>query len=338
MIKKLKNFLFEQEETSNSRNPRRDKKGHQRQIGNEAEDNNQLGYAMAAVLILIVLFIVWPPPPRVIIDPETLCPAEEQHISGKTYILMDFSEPLSKGQQNELKGLIKVASENLKKRERLTISHMEPDPNNPSSSLPNLCNPVDPNYIEDAVGRGVDEGKDCPAIIAGEFTFHRRVGEETRQNLRDFCKKRSELGKKIENAGEFIPRGNPEQSRSYIVGSIEDIMINANGEPSSVPTRLVVFSDMVQNARWFSQYRDEDWTIERLRQERQKAANMGMPPEHVFSEVLLCYQSSRYIGNGARRKGKHKKMWEDYFEEAHIFKPIESGGCTGVLKYLMDTK
>ncbi len=343
MIKKLKSFLFEQEETANNRGSRRDGNDRQRRNENEEENNNKFGYIMVAVFVPITLLIFWignKENAEISLNDRTLCPTEERHISGKTYILMDLSEPLSKNQKTELKNLIKVASENLKRHERLSISRMEPDSNNPRVPLVDLCNSVDLDGIENAVGRSINASEHCPAIIKKTFQFHRRYGPETQERIRKICKNQDDLNKIIERAIETVPQINVEQPYSYIIGGIEDIMIDAGGEPRGVPTRLVVFSDMLQNAAWFSQYGNhEEWTINNLMRRRENTDKMGAAPEHTFSKVLLCYQPNKHIGNNVKRLKKHKKMWEEYFEyfveRTENFKPIDFGGCTEATESLM---
>ncbi len=341
MIKKLRSFLFKQEEAANNKSLRRGGK-ERRRNGSEAEDKDKFGYVVIAIFVPITLLIFWvgsKENAEIRLNNKTLCPAEEQHISGKTYILMDLSEPLRKGQQSELKNLIEVASNHLKRHERLSISSMSPNQKSPRVPIVDLCNPVDLDSIENAVGRSIN-ASDCPAIIKKTFKFHRRYGPETQERVQKICKNQDDLNKIIEYAIETVPQTNAEQSHSYIIGSIEDIMIDAGGEPRDVPTRLIIFSDMLQNADWFSQYGNyQEWTIDNLKRRRKNADKMGAAPEHTFSKVLLCYQPNKHIGNNVKRRKKHKKMWEEYFEyfveRTENFKPIDSGGCTEETEALM---
>ncbi|WP_423905712.1 hypothetical protein [Candidatus Spongiihabitans sp.] len=354
MMEKLKSFLFEQEEADNNTNSHNGKKRRRGRRQGEMDrrrrieeaggnDYNKWGYALIAVFVPITLLILWLSNKQNVeipLNDFTLCPADERHISRKTYILMDLSEPLSELQQGELQKLIEVASENLQKHERISISRMEPDPDNPRVPLFNLCNSVDIKSITDAVGRSVYPKKDCHDIINKKFKFHPRVGDPTRERIRGICKDRDDLNKKIKDAVKTVPGGNTEQKRSYIIGSIEDIISDASGGPRDVPIRLIVFSDMIQNANWFSQYREQhgSWTIDNINQRRKKYApdHMKTPPKNNFDEVLLCYQpSSHTILKRAEKKNAHRGMWKEYFKGS-IFLPVTLGGCPDAIAKMME--
>ncbi len=342
-MQKIKNFLFEQEETSDDRNFHRGgrrPRGRNQNTDKTQDANDKWAWGFLIVLIPVVLFIVVSSrqTAEVPLNSLTLCPADEKHISGKTYILMDFSEPLSDPQRDTLRDLLKVASKNLKKHERLSISSMRSNPQRPREHRLDLCNPVDLENIRDTFGRSVDADKNCPDIIAKTFPFHNRVGKENRDRILATCKRFAEVKKNAEAAAEGVPSTNPEQLRSYIIGSIEDIMADANSDSNKAPTRFIAFSDMLQNAKWFSQYEKQhgEWTIDNIRKRREKhaPANMQTPAEHAFDEVLLCYLPNNFIGT-AKRRNAHRRMWRDYFKKAGTFKFLELGGCVNEVKSIM---
>ena len=332
MIKKLKDLLFEPEEPSH-----RTRKSHQPRTqgeGEYAEDNvNKWGYVLIAVFAFIVLYIILSSSQKseVSLD-KSLCPVKD--IAGTTYILMDFSLQLSDEQRSDLQALIEKTSENLKQHERLSISRMHPDRNNTRVHLFDFCNPIYSDSIKDIAGRSIDPEQDCPAIIAKTFKFHPRVGEVNRERIYKICENRAKLDKKIKDAVKTIPERNNEQSRSYIIGSIEDVVRDANSGSGDFPKRLVVFSDMLQNADWFSQYkkRHGEWTLDNINQRRKNAPqHMKTPPENNFSEVLLCYQSNRDTDRILKRTGQknsHRSMWKDYFAGSDTFRTADPGGCS----------
>lgn len=340
MIEKLKDLLFEPEETYSVRKSRQRRSSEERETENNSD--NKWGYFLMVVFVPIALLVIWSGNKtsiKIPINPVSLCPNDSQHIVDTTYILIDLSESLSREQRNELQTSIEVASENLQKYGRLSISHMQPDLNNPRDHLSDLCNSADLEDIKNAVGRSVDPSRDCPNIINGEFIFHNRVGKTMRDHIRNICKNLGDLDKKIKDAISTIPQTNPEQARSYIIGSIEDVMTDADSIPSTTPTRLVIFSDMLQHADWFSQYRKRHgaWTMDNINQRRKKYAPdlMKTPPQNNFDEVLLCYQpNSHAILKSAENRNAHRTMWKDYFKDS-IFSHVDWGGCPSAIANMM---
>lgn len=338
MIEKLKGFLFEPEETPDSR---RESRQRIRLGESDTENKNKWGYVLIFVFIPITLLIIWlalKTNLEIPLNPVSLCPNEQHNIIGTTYILIDFSEPLSKRQRNELRTLIVKTSASLQKHERLSISRMEPDRKNTRVSLHDFCNPADLENIKKAVGRSIDPKRDCPAIVKKEFPFPKRVGEATSKLIHNICKNLDDLDKKVEDVIRMIPPINFEEPRSYIIGSIEDVMTDANDSPSGT-RRLVVFSDMLQHADWFSQYekRHGAWTMDNIEQRRKKYApnHMKTPPQNNFDEVLLCYQPNGHaILKSARNKNAHRAMWKGYFKGSKFFH-VNLGGCPGTIANMM---
>ncbi len=331
MTKKLKDLLFEAEEP-----PHRTRKNHQpRSQGEGDEDNvNKWGYVLIVVFAFVALLIIWSGSQKSIevsLNESSLCPVED--LAGTTYILMDLSTSLSDRQRSDLQALIEKTSENLKQHERLSISRMEPDQNNARVHLFDFCNPTYSEDIKDIAGRSINP-KDCPAIIAKTFKFHPRVGEVNRERIYKICENRAKLDKKIKDAVKTIPERNNEQSRSYIIGSIEDVVRDANSGSGDFPKRLVVFSDMLQNADWFSQYkkRHGEWTLDNINQRRKNAPqHIKTPPANNFAEVLLCYQANAdtdKILKRAEQKNSHRAMWEGYFAGGGTFRTGDPGGCS----------
>ena len=331
-MNKLKDFLFESEEPL-----RRTRKNYRPRDQGAGDENhtNKWGYVLIAVFTCAALLIVWSSNQKNIevpLDKSSLCPLED--LAGTTYILMDLSNPLSDEQRSDLQASIEKASENLKQHERLSISRMEPDQNNARVHLLDFCNPTYSEDIKDIAGRSINPKQDCPAIIAKTFKFHPRVGEVNRERIYKICANRAKLDKKIEDAVKTIPETNHEQPRSYIIDSIEDVMRDANSRSGDFPKRLVAFSDMLQNADWFSQYKKQhgEWTLDNINQRRKNAPqHMKTPPKNNFSEVLLCYQENAdtdRILKRAEQKNSHRAMWKDYFAESNIFRTADPGGCS----------
>ncbi len=332
MIQKLEDFLFESGES-----PHRTRQNRQQGSQGEGDENhvNKWGYVLIAVFAFVALLIIWSGSQKSIevpLNKSSLCPLED--LAGTTYILMDLSNPLSEGQRSDLQALIEKTSENLSQYERLSISRMEPDQNNARVHLFDFCNPTYSEDIKDIAGRSINPKQDCPAILDKTFRFHPRVGEVNRERIYKICENRAKLDKKIEDAVKTIPEINHEQPHSYIIGSIEDVMRDANNGSGDFPKRLVAFSDMLQNADWFSQYKKQhgEWTLDNINQRRKNAPqHIKTPPANNFAEVLLCYQANADTDKILKRTGQknsHRSMWKDYFAGSDTFRTEDPGGCS----------
>ena len=268
------------------------------------------------------------------IKSSNLCPANDKYIVGRTFVHIDLTEPLNRQQRAALQAALRSVAVNLKTRERLIISQMQTDFAAPRKVVQDFCSP-DISRISTA-GKSVTRDQ-CPAIIAGGYRWARSVGEGLRQQIRRACEAYQKLQSQVVVAAERYAKVNVEQKKSYIIGGIEDVMHAANGKPINAPARLILFSDMLQNADWFSQYRtaSDEWTIERLKDLRIKTVNMGELPDNNLSEVLICYLPSAHRALAtAKSRNQHYKMWDEYFGRTKVFES-DADGCAIAAAELM---
>lgn len=326
MMSKIKNFLFEKKPAE--RKPSRPRTADvrtelKRSVQNpQAEKIDYRAYILIILLFVAAVGILLSGNSRTkySLDPVTLCPNEEEanFIPSRTYVLMDLSEPLG-GQQQALRGLINAASNSLEAREKIIIGRLQPNRGNSWKELSSFCSP-DLKSISDSFGRSISLEKDCPEIISKgkQYPWPLGTGQDLREQTRKICESYSRFQKKVRTASEVVPDDNPEEPRSYIVSAIEEIMHDANNAPNGTRRRLIVFSDMLQHAEWFSHYEESHapWTAEALKDRRKKASGLGSVPENKFDEILLCYLKTDnlkdYMKN-AKWEVAHKKMWPRYF-------------------------
>ena len=342
MMSKIKDFFLEK--NPDERKPSRPRTAAVRRPRGQSTQESQaekIDYQTYLVLGLLFVFAAAillsgnsrAKPP---LDPVTLCPADENHIPSRTYVLMDLSERLRPGQRHSLRRLIKASSNNLEAREQINISRLQSNQKRPRKELLSFCSP-DIGYIEKSVGERISPEDDCRRIVSGEFRWPPGIGQNTRRRIRTTCESYSELQKRAEQATKTVPDANPEESRSYIVRALEDIMHEANAARNGGRLRLIVFSDMLQNAEWFSQYIEshESWTTETLRDRRRNASGLGTEPENNFDEILLCYLRNDFIGTAEQRVA-HKKMWARYFSAPkRKFRDTTSNGCGSMAEFMM---
>ena len=267
-----------------------------------------------------------------------LCPANDKYVVGKTFVHIDLTESLNDQQRKALKAMLAAVARNLKTREHLFISQMRTDFDLPRQPVQDFCSP-DISRINNA-GKYVTH-EQCPAIVANKHRWAVSASDDLRQQIRRACAAYDKLQEQVTVAAEHYDEVNFEQKKSYIIGGIEDVMHAANGGPVNVPVRLILFSDMLQNADWFSQYNTavDDWTVEHLKTERNKMINMREVPDNNLSQVLVCYLPSAHRVLGpAKNLNQHKKMWREYFGKSKVFEWVDADGCAIAAKELMQSR
>lgn len=315
-----------------------------------------LGGGAILCFTLLVLSIIFSGPSSggnpIVVDPVTLCPISHHNLAHETYIHIDLSEKLTKEQRGWLQSLLTVAQNNkLPVHSLISISQMQTVSKAPRVEVQRFCIPEISEI--GAAGRSVTRD-DCEATATDEFWKQRKVRHVAR-NLREkitaACKSYLDMTTRIQQSAARYKNVSLEQDYSYIVGSIEDILhASKHAGDSRVPTRLIIFSDMLQNANWFSQYKTppDDWTIgnlEELRNSGQATKEIGgkpPPADLKFNQVLLCAIPSWYpVLASARSQNAHAAMWKDYFALRIVrpsrknFQFIAASGCAQAATGLM---
>lgn len=330
MIPKLKKLLLDERHQSERKSKQQAKpsKPAQRTSRKNSRRSPQTGnsrihpslYLIAVFSIAVVVFIVLGSKKTdVEIDlEETLCPTK-QHITRKTYLLIDLSETLLGTKRTALQNLLNVVAENLITREQLSISQMHANAYSPRREVQRFCNP-DLSDIEGGYGKRI-ASTDCKIIIADEFIWPPGFTDQRRQDIKNTCNVYTKIQEKVVEASDRYSQVNPAERHTYIVGSIEDIMHEVNEYDGRAANRLIIFSDMLQNANWFSQYpayHHGDWTFTNLAARRKNVAYMGAIPDNNFAEVLLCYLPNPGILNTAKKRRQHRQLWNRYFAPAKV--------------------
>ena len=324
-----------------------------------ANNNDSLvvgGIVCSAVIALAVMMLISTiVRGDVRVDPTTLCPLEVRNIPSKTYIHIDLSEPLVGEQRQWLQDLLGVAvaeDSSIEKYSYFSISQMQTVPIAPRVQVEVFCIP-DTRGIN-AAGKRVTKA-DCEEIAEDEFDWEekrnlRHVGGALKKEITQSCKSFVSLKERVHGTANRYKKVQFGQSRSYIVGGIEDVMHASDFEDKPrLPARLIMFSDMLQNAKWFSQYKTlaDDWSAKGLKKLRKSDAAIkemgGKPPPSSwkFNKVLLCYlPSAHHILASARNQKAHRKMWREYFHNkvyrANDFAEVNASACAEAAKQLME--
>lgn len=287
------------------------------------------------VLVLIILAILSTlrSSPEIPID-KNHCPIDDSKISGRVFVLMDLSNKLDDTVQSpDLRATLTAVATNLNAYEKLGISRMQANADVPRKQLgaafcsPNLSKLDDHGELV--------EREDCEEISKSgkRYKWHPNIAPKQQEEIRKVCEHYIDQSKKARDAAN-IPEEQGD-NRSYVVGAIEDLMVEA-ANSATTNLRLLIFSDMLQNSNWFSQYGDVSlWEIDKLLAAREtQNARMGPRPENPFQSVLVCYLSRPQLAT-ARNKIKHQELWADYFADTDDFLTAEEGLCADKAKAWM---
>lgn len=276
--------------------------------------------------------VICPNAPSPELDAVTLCPINKQEIKAQRNILLDFSDPLTEMEREQVVRLVQSSTQALGTYESISLSILQNNINAPRVEAANFCNPIDKEQIADEVGRSVAVNpQNCNKILGGDYSWPKRVSPETRKNIGQACRNIKTMEEKIQDLIAEIPdyKGKG-QSKSYIIRGIEDIIFQNRRMPGETPKYLTIFSDMLQNAEWFSQYRTKfpNWTIENLKTARRNAAYiLGEEPQNNVHHVRICYVQRKGVLSLYAHQNQHRKMWADYFKSSRIVEEREYTAC-----------
>jgi len=284
------------------------------------------------VVILCKEGVICPNPPSPELDAVTLCPINKQEIKAQRHILLDFSDPLTEMEREQVIRLVQSSTQALGTHESISLSILQNNINAPRVEAANFCNPIDKEQIADEVGRSMAvNSQTCNKILGGDYSWPKRVSRETRKSIGQACRNNKAMEEKIQDLIAEIPdRRGKGQSRSYIIRGIEDIIFQNRRMPGETPKYLTIFSDMLQNAEWFSQYRTKfpNWTIENLKTARRDATYiLGEEPQNNVHHVRICYVQRKGVLSLYAHQEQHRKMWADYFKSSQVVEEREYTSC-----------
>ena len=351
LLKKIKGLFVEDNQSL--------KKAQRNQASASKTDDEAMLFVLSGVAVLILAWVLITITNGADV-PETdehFCPIEPSQISGTTYALMDLSEKLDAEQSKDLEGMLEVAATRLQPYEKIDIRRMQSINRQPIARLTSFCSHnIDDFFLK--YGRRVNRD-DCEIIVAQDEVndnWDKSItSKNEREKIKEMCKIEIAQKKKATDAAQ-IPKRQGE-NRSYIIGAIErlaDGIHDGDGDDTKLqstptPTRLIIFSDMLQNAPWFSQYQKTNeqidatlWDSNRLLEEREKqnsVNNMGVRTKHEFNYILVCYLNNDILTGGKIKQ--HRKMWKEYFRKSGyvgaktIYATADYGECTTKTKYMM---
>ena len=263
---------------------------------------------LAAIAWGVAVFLERPSPtlPR---DAD-LCPAAGA-IAGRTAMLLDLRKPLSeRGRALLGEALRQVASE-LAANGELRVFALSGTDAAPRQRIDRLCRP----YGESALAQ---DGAVAPPQAAPCDGLPADLPE--RDAALRFCARLDSLAARIDGMAQLPPSPVP---NAFLVEAIEETSLefgDALGRKS-----LVVFSDMVQHAPWYSQAEGAATfgfaDFDQLR--TQQSARIGQrPPPLPDVDVTIFYLPRIGMTESPQERRGHKRFWQEYVADAFRTAPV----------------
>ena len=239
-----------------------------------------------------------------------LCPAAGA-IAGRTAMLLDLRKPLSeRGRALLGEALQQVASE-LAVNGELRVFALAGTDAAPRQRIDRLCRPYGESALAQDGAVAPPQANPCDGLPADL--------PERDAALR-FCARLDSLAARIDGMAQLPPSPVP---NAFLVEAIEEASLefgDALGRKS-----LVVFSDMVQHAPWYSQAEGAATfgfaDFDRLR--TQQSARIGQrPPPLSDVDVTIFYLPRIGMTESPQERRGHKRFWQEYVADAFRTAPV----------------
>ena len=239
-----------------------------------------------------------------------LCPAAGA-IAGRTAMLLDLRKPLSeRGRALLGEALRQVASE-LAANGELRVFALSGTDAAPRQRIDRLCRPYDESALVQDGAVAPSQANPCDGLPADL---------PDRDAALRFCARLDSLAARIDGMAQLPPSPVP---NAFLVEAIEETSLefgDALGRKS-----LVVFSDMVQHAPWYSQAQGAATfgfaDFDQLR--TQQSARIGQrPPPLPDVDVTIFYLPRVGLTESPQERRGHKRFWQEYVADAFRTAPV----------------
>lgn len=248
------------------------------------KEKDRLRYAVSSVIILgvlaifVAIFLLKPEP--IMRDPDTLCRSDEGP-SSITAILLDRTDSFSAITKSDLEAQIWDRLNKIEENHEVSLFVVEPTQDKTLNPIIQVCNPGDPDNVD--------------YFTQSEAIVRRNWQQKFRQPLEEELK--SLLNEK-------------EAPLSPIMESIQSVSItHFQNERRSVPRRLIIISDFLQNSDVISFYTNQP----NFNLFKKTSEHRGLNPDlrGVEIEMWLIQRNQPQQGDG----GKLLKFFQSWFSE-----------------------
>ena len=263
---------------------------------------------LAAIAWGVAVFLERPTP--TLARDADLCPAAGA-IAGRTAMLLDLRKPLSeRGRALLGEALRQVASE-LAANGELRVFALSGTDAAPRQRIDRLCRPYDESALVQDGAVAPSQANPCDGLPADL---------PDRDAALRFCARLDSLAARIDGMAQLPPSPVP---NAFLVEAIEETSLefgDALGRKS-----LVVFSDMVQHAPWYSQAEGAATfgfaDFDQLR--TQQSARIGQrPPPLPDVDVTIFYLPRVGMTERPQERRGHKRFWQEYVADAFRTAPV----------------
>lgn len=260
-----------------------------------------------------------------------VCPLDLSAVSGSSVFLFDLTKPIGEGRQDLPGQLLGQAIDALGRDEELAVHLLSASADAPRTPVGRLCKPA-------AVADLQVTTKDWSGLTARDCAdLPAQMTPESRSAATRFCERRAEITARL---GVAVPAGagaSELAAGAHLVEALEDIRIELAGRPR--PQRLLVFSDMVQHAPWYS-HLDLEWRRWSHADLVAAKAAQGWPPTLPFRRgrtSVEVFYLPRLGSTAEPRIGQaHRNFWREYFADADVTFHDQTVAPSYVATRLMD--
>lgn len=245
---------------------------------------------------------------------EDLCPLDAARITGSTALLVDLAKPLR--DDTTLASLVGTVSRDLRMDEELQI-YVLPASSPPAAGatpaprapllLGRICKPY--NNEDLLFGPAKDQRgawRDCDDLPA-------QLPPVLRDAADRFCAARNHLQTRIDT---LAAQQDPieQMSGAELVQALAAVRTALSQR--SAPRKLVIFSDLLQHAAWYS-HLDLAWTDWSSADHSAGQAD-SLPRRETELQVLVFYLPRQAITESLRLRNAHQQFWRSFFGGADV--------------------
>ena len=263
---------------------------------------------LAAIAWGVAVFLERPSP--TLARDADLCPAAGA-IAGRTAMLLDLRKPLTERGRALLGEALRQVVSELAANGELRVFALSGTDAAPRQRIDRLCRPYDESALAQDGAVAPPQADACDGLPA-------ELPE--RDAALRFCARLDSLAARIDGMAQLPPSPVP---NAFLVEAIEETSLefgDALGRKS-----LVVFSDMVQHAPWYSQAEGAATfgfaDFDQLR--TQQSARIGQrPPPLPDVDVTIFYLPRVGMTESPQERRGHKRFWQEYVADAFRTAPV----------------
>ena len=264
-----------------------------------------LGLAVIVLPVVVLSFIDSGEGDAVELD-ASLCPADPTAIAGRTVLLLDIGKPVSDATSDLAAELLHRVTLDMAANAELQVFLVAANPLAPRVLVERLCKPYASDDLAVATAKDQSgETRDCDDLPA-------QLSRHIRNRAAQFCERRDALRWRID--GILAADWPGTVANAYLVEAIEDtrLALARFANPS-----LLVFSDMLQHAEWYSHAErgPNDWGYDGFNDAREQQTGLlsEPPPADPDLDVTVYYVPRRGLTEHPRVARAHQRFWRRYF-------------------------